>query len=207
MNPDADRFAAAVLMQPEVFTAAVMQTGLDICSLRRYFRNRSYASVAIRTRELFRPPFIAEDVDFMITIYDRENNGDPHHLDLYCCPEDFHVSCVVKTPGIRLSKSKTHANFRSYLWPRRLFSVVGERPAPGFIVDEVINEDGPVYYEEIRFDLLGANHMSLLARPVHWFGRLAKIVVVAVRQKDSYLLEKQLFRMPWSVRRDPIHVS
>ena len=131
MNPRSDKFAAAVLMQPEVFTAAIMETGLDICSLRRYFRNRSYASVAIRTRELFRPPFIAEDADFMIAIYDREGNGDPHQLDPYCCPEDFHVSCVVKTPGIRLSKSKTHANFKSYLWPRRLFSVVGEKPAPG----------------------------------------------------------------------------
>ena len=85
--------------------------------------------------------------------------------------------------------------------------MAGEKPAPGFIVDEVINEDGPVYYEEIRFDLLGANAMSLLARPVHWFGRLAKIVVVAVRQKDSYLLENQLFRLPWSVRRGPAHVS
>ena len=178
MNPEADRFAAAV-----------MQTGLDICSLRRYFRNRSYASVAIRTRELFHPPYIPEDIDFMIAIYDREGNHDPHQLDSYCCPEDFHVSCVVKTPGIRLSENKTHANFKSYLLPRRLFSVAGERPSPGFIVDEVINENGPIYYEEIRFDLLGANHMSLLARPVHWFGRLAKIIVVAVRQKDSHLLE------------------
>jgi hypothetical protein len=207
MNPRSDKFAAAVLMQPEVFTAAIMETGLDMCSLRRYFRNRYYASVAIRTRELFRPPFIAEDVDFMIAIYDRNGNGDPQQLDLFCCPEDFYVSCLVKTPGIRLSKSKAHANFKSYLWPRRLFSVVGEEPAPGFIVDEVINEDGPVYYQEIRFDLLGANAMSLLARPVHWFGRLAKIIVVAVRQKDSYLLEKQLFRLPWSVKRDPVHVS
>ena len=207
MNPEADRFAAAVLMQPEVFTAAVMQTGLDICLLRRYFRNRSYASVAIRTRELFHPPYIPEDVDFMIAIYDREGNADPQQLGSRCCPEDFHVSCVVKTPGIRLSNSKTHANFKSYLLPRRLFSIAGERPSPGFIVDETINENGPIYYEEIRFDLLGANQMSLLARPVHWFGRLAKIIVVVVRQKDSHLLEKQLFRMPSSVRKDPIHVS
>lgn len=207
MSPEADRFAAAVLMQPEVFTAAIMQTGLDICSLRRRFRNRSYASVAIRTREIFRPPFIAEDIDFMIAIYDRDGNGHPRQLELYCCPDDFRVGCVVKTPGIRLSKSKTHANFKSYLLPRRLFSVVGEKPSPGFIVDEVIKENGPVYYGEIRFDLLGANQMSLLARPVRWFGRLAKIVVVVVRQENCHLIEKQLWRLPWSARRGPIHVS
>ena len=33
MKPYADRFAAAVLMQPLVFIPAILETGIDICSL------------------------------------------------------------------------------------------------------------------------------------------------------------------------------
>ena len=42
------------------------------------------------------------------------------------------------------------------------------------------------------FDLLGNNEMALLARPVNWYGRIAKVILVMVHRRDSYLLKKQV---------------
>jgi hypothetical protein len=41
------------------------------------------------------------------------------------------------------------------------------------------------------FDLWGLNDLSFVAQPVSWFGKLAKVVIVGVRYKDSQLLEVQ----------------
>jgi hypothetical protein len=194
MKPYADRFAAAVLMQNNVFSAALKEAGLDVCSLRNYFNfyNRSYSSVAIRIKELLKPPVVDEEVDFMIAIYERMSNGKPKHWSYDCGSYKFVARCVVKTHGIRLSRSKRRANFKSYLLPRRLFPVFGEKPALGFIVDEVVEAKRPIYYENAMFDLLGNNEMALLARPVRWYGRIAKVILVVVRRRDSYLLKKQV---------------
>ena len=45
---EADRFAAAVLMPPEIFSAYALASGLDVVALQAMFQC-SYASVAIRT--------------------------------------------------------------------------------------------------------------------------------------------------------------
>lgn len=194
MKPYADRFAAAVLMQNDVFTAALKEAGLDVCALRNYFNfyNRSYSSVAIRIKELLKPPVVNEELDFMIAIFERTSNGKPREWSYNCSSGEFCARCVVKTHGIRLSKSRRRANFRAYLFPRRLFPVFGETPALGFLVDEVIEKNQPVYYENAVFDLLGNNELALLARPVRWYGKIAKVILVAVRKRDSYLLKKQV---------------
>ncbi|HEX76931.1 MAG TPA: hypothetical protein G4O03_00710 [Dehalococcoidia bacterium] len=207
MKPFANRFAAAVLMQPEVFLPALLESGLDIFSLRLRFHMRSYASVAIRVKELLKPPLVEDGVDFLIAIYDRESEGEPHEWDFDCCSDDFHAGCVVKASGIRLSRSKRRANYRAYLLPRRLFPVRGEKPAPGFIIDEVIEHGRPVYFQNAMFDMFGINHMALLARPVHWYGRLAKVILVAVRRKDSHLIQKQIETLPQLDIRRAIYIS
>ena len=192
MKPHADRFAAAVLMQPDVFQTAIMKTGLDICALRRYFsQRRSYISVALRIKELLKPPVIENEVDFFIAIYERNSEGEPNEWSFECCSNDFTAKYVVKTRGIRLGMSKKHANFKANRLPRRLFPVRDETPAIGFIIDEVVKKNQPIYWERAIFDLMGDNDMSLLARPVYWYGRIAKVILVAIRRKDSYLLEKQ----------------
>ena len=170
-----------------------MKTGLDICALRRYFsQRRSYISVALRIKELLKPPVIENEVDFFIAIYERNSEGEPTEWSFDCCSDDFMARYVVKTRGIRLGMSKKHANFKANRLPRRLFPVRDEKPAVGFIVDEVVEKKQPIYWERAIFDLMGDNDMSLLARPVYWYGRIAKVILVAVRKKDSYLLEKQL---------------
>jgi len=207
MKPFANRFAAAVLMQSEVFLPVLLESGLDVFSLRLRFHMRSYASVAIRVRELLKPPVVDDGTDFLIAIYDRDSEGEPRQWEFKCCANDFCAGCVVKTPGIRLSKSKRRANYRSYLLPRRLFPVKGEMPAGGFIVDEVIEEKRPIYFENVKFDMLGNNQMALLARPVHWYGRLAKVILVAVRAKDSHLLQKQIDGLPNLDTRPSVYMS
>lgn len=148
MKPYADRFAAAVLMQNDVFTSALKEAGLDVCALRNYFNfyNRSHSSVAIRIKKLLKPPVVSEGLDFMIAIYERTSNGKPREWSVNCSSDEFCARCVVKSHGIRLSKSKRRPNFKAYLFPRRLFPVFGEKPALGFVVDEVIERKQPIYY-------------------------------------------------------------
>lgn len=110
MKPYANKFAASVLMQPAVFLPALLESGLDIFSLRLRFCMRSYASVAIRVKELLKPPAVDGEVDFLIAIYDRQSDGEPNQWDFECCANDFSAGCVVKTPGIRLSRSRRKAN-------------------------------------------------------------------------------------------------
>ena len=59
-------------------------------------------------------------------------------------------------------------------------------------MDEVIERKRPIYFENVKFDMLGTNQMALLARPVRWYGKLAKVILVGVRTRDSYLLQKQI---------------
>ena len=49
----ADRFAAAVLMQPEEFSLVAEASGLDVLALQRAYRC-SYASVTLRLAETVR---------------------------------------------------------------------------------------------------------------------------------------------------------
>ena len=67
---EADRFAAAVLMQPESFSLFAEASGFDVLALQRQYRC-SYASVTIRLAEVIREP------PLMAVLYEREEKGDP----------------------------------------------------------------------------------------------------------------------------------
>ena len=66
----AERFAAAVLMQPRAFEPLALEWGLDVLKLQRAFLC-SYASVTIRLAEVLRQP------PFMAVLYAREDKSDP----------------------------------------------------------------------------------------------------------------------------------
>ena len=70
MCREADRFAAAALMQPEAFSLLAERSGLDVLVLQRTYRC-SYASVTLRLAEVMgnRP--------LMTVLYEREEKGDP----------------------------------------------------------------------------------------------------------------------------------
>ena len=57
------------------------------------------------------------------------------------------------------------------------------------------------------FDLLGNNDIMLLARPIFWYVRLAKVILVAVRKKDYYLLQKQVEGLANLDKRSSVYVS
>ena len=68
----ADRFAAAVLMQPHAFAARARGCGLDVVELQREF-GRSFASVTMRLAE------VLDDPAFMVVLY--ETRYGRHHRD------------------------------------------------------------------------------------------------------------------------------
>ncbi len=65
----AERFAAAVLMQPRAFEPLALEWGLDVLKLQRAFRC-SYAAVSIRLAEVLRDP------PLMVVLYAREDGRD-----------------------------------------------------------------------------------------------------------------------------------
>ena len=65
---EAERFAAAVLMQPRVFSVMARDSGLDVPALQRMYRC-SYASVALRLAEVVRHP------PLMVVLYENAERG------------------------------------------------------------------------------------------------------------------------------------
>ena len=86
---EADRFAAAVLMQPRAFEPLALEYGLDVLALQRAFRC-SYASVTIRLAEVLRQP------PFMAVLYAREDKSDPAG---WTDPLDLRAKVVRRTRG------------------------------------------------------------------------------------------------------------
>ena len=70
----AERFAAAVLMQPRDFESLALEWGLDVLRLQRAFRC-SYASVSIRLAEVLRQP------PLMVVLYARDDGRDTKKRD------------------------------------------------------------------------------------------------------------------------------
>ena len=68
MCTQADRFAAAVLMQPRAFEPLALEWGLDVLKLQQAFRC-SYAAVSIRMAEVLRDP------PLMVVVYGDERRA------------------------------------------------------------------------------------------------------------------------------------
>ena len=85
----AERFAAAVLMQPRAFGPLALEWGLDVLKLQRAFLC-SYASVTIRLAEVLkRPPLMA-------VLYETEDRGDPAG---WTEPPELRAKVVRRTRG------------------------------------------------------------------------------------------------------------
>ena len=85
----AERFAAAVLMQPRAFEPLALEWGLDVLKLQRAFLC-SYASVTIRLAEVLRQP------PFMAVLYAREDKSDSAG---WTDPLDLRAKVVRRTRG------------------------------------------------------------------------------------------------------------
>lgn len=176
---DADRFAAAVLMQPAAFTRLAVATGLDVLALRQHYR-RSYASVTLRLAEVLRQqPLLA-------VLYERRESGAPAAWTAPSTPGAFRATVVVRTPGFGVRTAGVLCGRRGGM-PRR-----GRPPAPGSVAAQVVRCGRASYAEEEpSANGLVTGDVAVVAKPVVWHGRLAKIALVAVPYRDRAALRPQ----------------
>ena len=154
----ADRFAAAVLMQPGTFSLMAEASGLDVLALQRAYRC-SYASVTLRLAETVR------NTPLMTVLYERHRDDglDPEG---WVEPPDLWATIVRRTQGFGTPHSELLCGSRGGV-PLR-----GRRPSTGSLADRVVGSGRAEYDEDGDF--------AAIARPVIWKGRLAKVAVVAV---------------------------
>ena len=108
----ADRFAAAALMQPGFFALFAETTGLDVMALQRTY-GRAYSSLTIRLAEVMRnQPLLA-------VLYERQGHRDPQEWAEHPSPEEFTATVVARTPGFRLRAVKRPLATLRGLLPRR----------------------------------------------------------------------------------------
>ena len=163
----ADRFAAAVLMQPENFSLMAEASGLDVLALQRAYRS-SYASVTLRLAET------VQEYPLMTVLYERDEDGDPED---WTEPPNIRATVVRRTQDFGPPDSELLCGTRGGV------PIRGRTPSSGSLVDRVVGSCRAEYDEDGGF--------AVIARPVLWKGRLAKVVVVAVRYRHRAILEPQ----------------
>ena len=165
----ADRFAAAVLMQPEAFSLMAQASGLDVLALQRAYRC-SYSSVTLRLAE------VVWNTPLMTVLYERgrDDGLDPEG---WTEPPELRATIVRRTRGFGSPDSELLCGSRGGV-PLR-----GRRPPPGSLADRVVGSGRAEYDEDGGF--------AVIARPVTWRGKLAKVAVVAVPYSHRAALDPQ----------------
>ncbi len=188
---EADRFAAAVLMQPAPFSAYALAMGLDVVALRDHY-NLSCAALTLRLGEVLRSqPMLA-------VLYERMEEGDPGLWVETPSIESFRVAVAVRTPAFGVRDS------RMLCGARELMPVHGRPLSPGSIAESVVLTGGACY-AELEPGRGGARKgdMAMAARPVVWKGRVAKVAVIAVPYRERSVLSAQLSGEAFRHRREP----
>ena len=126
--PEADRFAAAVLLQQETLAYLAVCSGLDFLAHQKHF-GRSYASVTLRLAEVIcrQPPLALQ--------YKRREEGDPESWG-EAVPESFRAAVVVRTPGFKPRASRLLGGFRGSI------PIRGRSLSPGSLAEQVIIDGG-----------------------------------------------------------------
>ena len=167
---EADRFAAAVLMQPDIFLPYAQASGLDVTALHDQF-GCAYSSAALRMAELVRNP------PLLVVLYEREERGDPEG---WTEPPTLRAGVVKRTAGFGARRSPLLNGWRGGM-PHKSKAL----PA-GSLAERAAQSGSAEYAEE--------DGVAAIATPVHWKGRLAKVIVVAVPWERRSVLEPQLGR-------------
>lgn len=173
MCRQADRFAAAVLMQPYWFTLFATSSGLDVIALQKAY-GRAYSSVILRLAEVMRnQPLIA-------VLYERGEARKPYFRTTAPVAH-FRATVVARTPGFGARHSRALCGTRGGVprWGRPL--------PPGSLAEDVALTGKPFFVEKEP----GLGDVAVAARPVFRQGRLERIVVVAVPYNDRSILLRQ----------------
>ena len=108
---DADRFAAAALMPPDIFATYAQGSGLDVVALHKVFRC-AYSTAATRLAEVLdRQPLMA-------VLYQREEQGDPADWPAPTRLGDLRVRVMRRTAGMRQPRSRLVNGWRGGI-PRK----------------------------------------------------------------------------------------
>ncbi|MDE2682879.1 MAG: hypothetical protein OXI54_01850 [Chloroflexota bacterium] len=166
----AERFAAAALMQADIFLSYAHASGLDVVALHNAF-GCAYSSAALRLAEVVRDP------PLMAVLYEREEEGDPTG---WTGPAVLRARVVKRTAGFGASSSRLICGRRGGL-PRR------DKALPYGSLAERAVHSGEIEYAE-------GDGLAAIAKPVLWKGLLAKVIVVAVPWEHRQALEPQLGR-------------
>ena len=169
----AERFAAAALMQPDIFQPYARASGLDAAALHEVF-GCAYSSAALRLAEVVRDP------PLLVVLYEHSERGDPAvwtEPPLLCC------RVVKRTAGFGPLRSRL-LNGRRGGMPRR------DKAIPSGSLAEGAAHSGQREYAE-------GDGLAVIANPILWKGRLAKVIVVAVPLERRSVLEPQLGRRQW----------
>ena len=164
----AERFAAAVLMQPRAFEPLALEWGLDVLRLQRAF-HCSYASVSIRLAEVLRDP------PLMVVLYAREDGRDPKDR---ADPSNLRVKVARRTRGFGTPKD---------------FPICGERggiPRSGRPIPDGSLAEQAARYGTARYAQYSG--YAAIARPVIRNGELTRVVVVAVPDGYAAVLGPQM---------------
>ncbi len=166
----AERFAAAALMQPDIFIPYAQASGLDVAALHDVF-GCAYSSAALRLAEVVRDP------PLLVVLYEREQRGDPEG---WTGPGLLRARVVRRTAGFGARRSRLVCGHRGGM-PRK------DKALPsGSLAEWAAHSDSAEYAE--------GEGLAAIARPVLWKGRLAKVIVVAVPGERRSVLEPQLGR-------------
>ena len=182
--PDADRFAAAVLMPADIFEAYALASGLDVVALHGVFRC-SYATAAIRLGEVMgRQPLI-------VVLYERDEAGDPADWPERTEPHALRAKVVKRTAGFVPPASPLLCGCRGGI-PHKY------KPLPsGSLAEQAVQSGRSEYAEE--------DGIAVASRPVLWKGRVAKVAVAAVPFLDRAMLAPQLGRDNWHYQKPQAH--
>ncbi len=173
----AERFAAAALMQPDLFLPYAQASGLDVAALHDAF-GCAYSSAAIRLAEVVRDP------PLLVVLYEREGKGDPAD---WSGPAVLRARVVKRTAAFGPGRSRLICGRRGGM-PRR------DKALPSGSLAEQAAHSGSAEYSE-------ADGLAVIAKPILWKGRLAKVIVVAVPRECRSALEPQLGRRRQSYSR------
>ena len=171
----AERFAAAGLLQPDIFLPYAQASGLDVAALHDVF-GCAYSSAALRLAEVVR------DLPLLVVLYEHTERGDPAawtEPPFLCC------RVVKRTAGFGPLRSRLLNGQRGGM-PRK------DKALPsGSLAERAAHSGQPDYAE--------ADGLAVIANPIMWKGRLAKVIVVAVPWERRSVLEPQLgrFRRPY----------
>ena len=170
---EADRFAAAVLMQPGEFRELALAWGLDVIALQREYRY-AYAAVSLRLAEVVR------NLPYSVVLYERPGRTDPAQWPRGDDLAALRATVVRRTRGMGPPASWPITGERGGV-PQRY-----KRVPAGSLAERAARSGEPEYAE--------ADGIAAVAKAVYWKERLAKVAVVAVPWEFRAVLAPQLGR-------------